>query len=192
MTDTSQNPSDSILKSAQVGFRIQSANGALVLIKTIKSFVSELDGDDTVDSTSSVPLLLAGAERLPRKLTDSPYQVIISFPHVYVISNKRILVWKIVHEGFSFEPIKSENVVFLRDLGQLVQNHLNSSGIYNWSGLKMIRDQRGVRLDVSHKPGPSGGIMKKTFRVSISPETNWIAGKYKTTLDRSGIRIKDE
>jgi hypothetical protein len=97
-----------------------------------------------------------------------------------------------VHEGFSFEPIKSENVVFLREIGQLVQNHLNSSGISHWSGLKMINDQRGMRLDVSHKPGPHGGIMKKTLLVSLSPETSWIAGKYKTTLDRSGIRIKDE
>jgi hypothetical protein len=186
MTDTS------ISKSGQVKFWLGTVNGKLVLMKTILQSTSFLDGAEFVEFKSSVELKLNLGQKLPKNLMDSPYQGDIFFPYIYLISSGRIWVWKIVHEGFSFEPIKSENVVFLREIGQLVRNRL-PSGISHWSGLKMINDQRGVRLDVSHKLGPHGGIIKKkTLLVSLSPETSWIDGKYKTTLDRSGIRIEDE
>ena len=188
MASYSKSFSSSDLMSPQNRFKLRQIGKDVLVVKEINGYVGELDGaTKTTLEESSTPLVL------PSITDSSEFLFSFSFPYAYglLLKTKTMYAWKIVREGFSFEPINPTNVVFL---GNIKKKALNCSGIRYASAIEMNERNGGVRLDITqHKTGPQGGIKKKSFQVSVYAETIWKSQEknYRTFLPNDGVSIKE-
>jgi hypothetical protein len=170
---------------------VPSADGGLDLVKTITT--PDSDGN-IVTSSSRVPLLLTRGERLPRNTTSTSWESVFMGSTIYVRSStdgkscfNRFFSWQILQSLSSLDPISSDNVVFLGEFGQIVQNHLLD---YDTSQMKMRQDNGRMLFDVHQHRILIGGIGKtntKTF--SLQVKTKVVKGKH--TIDRKdGIYVE--
>jgi hypothetical protein len=181
--------SSSFVQSRQNKFNLEVIDGKAHVLKKVTGYVGELDGaTETKENLSSAPLMHP-------KLTDYSQSLMsMSFPYVFVEFKGTIYVWRICREGFSFGPIDPKNVVFLGKIGKKLKKHLKRSGVPRASFVEMKKSKGGVRLYVNHqKPGPLGGIMKKSFHVMVCAKISWNAKeeRYDTSFDADDVLLGD-
>jgi hypothetical protein len=170
---------------------VPSANGGLNCVKTITT--TDSDGNIVI-SSSSVPLLLAGGEKLPGNIIATSWESEIMDSTIYLRSTtdreshyNRFFLWQIFQSLSSLDPISTDNVVFLGEFGQNVQNHLLD---YDTSKMRMRKENGRLLFDVHQHRILIGGIGKtntKTF--SLQVKTKVVKGKH--TIDRKdGIYVE--
>jgi hypothetical protein len=162
-----------------VKFTVVAATDGLVLVKTI--FETDTIGNSNVKSSSSARLFLASGESLPKNILANSFQFVV-LGSILIVSSQttnesdffRFFSWKILVPPTSLEPIKSEDILFLNEFGQIVKNNLTGL-CFDTRKITIAKNDSSVLLQASRTRILVGGIAKtetKSFSLQFETKVN--------------------